>query len=761
MNWDLIASARAVFERVLDASPEERLELLEGCGPPDSPLRREVESLLARLDSKDSTLEKSLPELLASLSTPVIQRLRDYEIIRPLGHGGMGRVYLARKADRLQQREVAIKVINRAFVSSEIDSRFRREVSALSKLSHPNIVQLLDGGITEDGLLYMVMEYVAGKPIDLHCRERGLSVEETLAVFLQLCGAVSYAHRNLVIHRDLKPSNVLVTDDGTVKLLDFGVAKLLDEESPEHFTTAGLNRVTVEYSSPEQLSTKHPVSTTSDVYSLGVMLYEILSGRLPYNMRGSLAHEIVATVIEDEPVRPNLSPELISILFMALRKEPERRYASVDYLKDDIDRYLRKLPVAAFRDSAWYRVGKFLRRRGKIAAAAGIAIVSVLAAVASALYQAEQAKRRFEQVRHLADQVFLEIDGRLLGVRGALEAQLYIREMGARFLGQLVEDSPEDEKLAQRFIYALLFQATRLSDLEGSHVGKTAEARKVMNRAVAAAEKYVKIHPKDDQNVGLLSISKFYLAKNMIEEGDSKSALALLERTLAFQEKFCESTSDTEPHEIRAMLLSWTGYQLALSGERSRSMDYHRRALELRRRFLAEAKEDWLILKQKRHVSEALYVGARAQRALGLTPEALNSATEVVAIERELLTVNNQNLVTRVLLGQRLFLRAGLLHDVGNVKEASRDAEESVAILRRIVEDEKGDWGYKRDLGRSLGVLAAIRVDEGRRPEAVLLLKEQLGITAAAAESDPASAVAKKEWLSCKAKLSALTGEPQ
>ncbi len=353
----------------------------------DPSLRLQVESLILSSGEDVTGVLESVQRLAASaMSTGAGDRIGNYEVVRELGHGGMGSVFLATRADDQYRKEVAIKLMNLAIAGPEMQARFRAERQILADLDHPNIARLLDGGATPSGLPYVVMEYVDGAPIDVYSRERNLSVAERLALFRQLCDAVIYAHRNLVVHRDIKPANVLVGRDGAPKLLDFGIAKLVGNGAP---ATVALTQVserlmTPEYASPEQ-ARGEPITTSSDIYSLGVLLYELLTGHRPFEVESRTAAGIRKTVCEAEPRRPSerggreLKGDLDNIVLMAMRKEPQRRYASVDRFSEDIRRYLEGFPVLA-RDDTWgYRTGKFVRRHRWSVAAASVFLVLVIA----------------------------------------------------------------------------------------------------------------------------------------------------------------------------------------------------------------------------------------------------------------------------------------------------------------------------------------------------------------------------------------------
>ena len=360
------ARVKELFEAAVDLDPNQRTALLEKeCGG-DEALRAEIESLLKSDEQTGDFIEQpafAIPRDLFpdNAEEPFVGRqFGAYQVIREIGRGGLGAVYLAARADDEYRKQVAIKVIRRGLDTDDIIRRFRNERQILAQLDHPNIARLIDGGTTDDGLPYFVMEYVNGEPINAYCDANALPTTERLKLFRKVCAAVTYAHQNLVIHRDLKPSNILVTQEGEPKLLDFGIAKLLSA-GDELFTQTipALRVMTPEYASPEQVK-GDKIMTTSDVYSLGVLLYELLTGQRPYRLKTRTPEEIARAITEQEPERPSTavaqrrqnSPQseirnpklfrgdLDNIVLMAMRKEPARRYTSVGQFSEDIRRHL-------------------------------------------------------------------------------------------------------------------------------------------------------------------------------------------------------------------------------------------------------------------------------------------------------------------------------------------------------------------------------------------------------------------------------------
>ena len=379
------------------------------CGD-DTELRREIESLLAFQQDEGLTRDSGFADALrvlerqdASLSQG--RKIGAYCVLREIGRGGMGNVYLAARADDTFQKLVAIKIIRRGMDLDEVVQKFRAERRILAVLDHPNIARLLDGGTTNDGLPYFVMEYIEGEPIDQYCNTHKLAIAERLKLFQGVCSAVSYAHQNLIVHRDVKPGNVLVTGDGVPRLLDFGIAKLLAPDMAQEKTQTGLRPLTPEYASPEQVR-GGPITTATDIYSLGVLLYWLLTGHRPYHSEMSSAAERERAICEEEPAKPDLPRDLSAIVLMALRKDPRRRYASVEQFSDDIRRYLENLPVAARPDSSAYRAAKFIQRNKAWVAMAAITLLSLTSGIAASLWQTHVA--RVEEAKTAGMKTFLQ-----------------------------------------------------------------------------------------------------------------------------------------------------------------------------------------------------------------------------------------------------------------------------------------------------------------------------------------------------------------
>ena len=474
MNPQRWQRLEALFLRLEELDHGAQEALLEAeCGD-DPELRRELEGMLQQVkrDATDDWIGDSVKSVLPRNLDRVPERLGRYRVTGEIGRGGLATVLAAERDDQEYRQRVAIKLIRRGLDTDDILMRLRQERQILARLQHPNIAQLIDGGSTEDGRPFVVMEYIEGQPIDTFCRP--LPLRDRLQLFVTVCEAVQYAHRNLVIHRDIKPANILVTADGQPKLLDFGIAKLLhpgqhDAEQAAH-TAAGVRLLTPEYASPEQIRGE-PLTTASDVYSLGVLLYELLTGDRPFR-RPSRDLRGWGGTIRDQPLqRPSsrirsrglnaeaksrshgrdvkaVAGDLDNIVLMALRQEPERRYGSVEQLAEDVRRHLQDLPVRARADTLGYRLSKFVRRHRLPVAIASLSAVLLIAISLVAVRQAQLANRgrlASEQLSELMVDLFEMPDPG--EARGNTVTAREILDRGAEQIPGELEDQPEVQAL--------------------------------------------------------------------------------------------------------------------------------------------------------------------------------------------------------------------------------------------------------------------------------------------------------------------------
>jgi non-specific serine/threonine protein kinase/serine/threonine-protein kinase len=426
----------------------------------------------------------------------------------------MGAVYLAERVGEFHQ-QVALKLMRPGLHSRMVVSRFRHERQILAGLDHPYIAHLLDGGATEDGRPYFVMEYVAGVPIDVWCARRGLSMAARLELFRKVCAAVEYAHGRLVVHRDIKPGNILVGEDGAPKLLDFGIAKLMgpaQANRTEALTEIGMRLMTPEYASPEQ-ARGLAVTTATDVYSLGVVLYELLTGKMPYSLATTSAAEREKTICETEPPLPSaaqpdgrsarrLAGDLDNITLKALEKDPQRRYLSVEQLSEDIRRHLEGLPVTARPQTLIYRAGKFARRNRTAVAAAVLLVLSLAGGLVATAWQAHvagieraRAERRFNDVRRLAESFLFQFDDQIRNLPGSTPARTLLVKQALTLLGSLAKEARGDTSLERELIEAYLRVGQVQGDPAFKNLGDSTGAAASYRQALGLAQDLVQRDP--------------------------------------------------------------------------------------------------------------------------------------------------------------------------------------------------------------------------------------------------------------------------
>jgi eukaryotic-like serine/threonine-protein kinase len=542
----------ALFSEVLALAPADRVARLAALAESEPEVFAEVEGLLRAEARGDTSVEPFLDEgPPGEFSDPLGEgaRIGPYRLIREIGRGGMGHVYLAERTDEFRMR-VAIKIV-RAGLSESLRIRFQRERQILAGLDHPNIAKLLDGGTTPQGAPYLVMEYVDGETITRFCEARDLPVADRLALFETVAEAVHHAHRHLVIHRDLKPANILVNSEGVPKLLDFGIAKLLETEGAEDsHTVTGFQPMTPAYASPEQASGK-AITTASDVYSLGVILFELVCGSRPYDFSKSSPLEIQRALLETTPVLPSrvkhgLSRDIDSIVSMAMRREPERRYVSAAALADDVRRYLGNFPITARRETLAYQVGRFVRRHRAMVIASTIATVALLAALATALWQSREARaqravseRRFAEARKIANSMVFEFHAAIANIPGTTKARAELLGRASEWLDALARDAPDDPALAAELAEAYQRLGNALGGAGEANTGDPAAALAAQRKALLLRERLVMLAPENPEYADRLVAARIDLA---YAAGDDAEKLSTAQKAVALAQRLESET---------------------------------------------------------------------------------------------------------------------------------------------------------------------------------------------------------------------------
>lgn len=716
MTLDSTHPVEALFLRAVELDPADRPGFLDAqCGA-DGALRAAVERRLRQSAAADAYLN-ALAERLGlahgSVDTPAPQRVGRYAIERLIGRGGMGAVYLARRADDQYEQRVAIKMLPFGLDPS-VPQRLIAERQILARLSHPGIAHLLDGGVTDDGAPYFVMEYVDGEPIDAYCDRHRLSIAARLDLFTRVCDAVDYAHRNLVIHRDLKPGNILVTEGGEVKLLDFGIARLLDEEAPR-LTAPGGQPLTPRFASPEALE-GGAVSTVSDVYALGVILFELLTGQSPYGRAARSPLALLAALQQAEPARPSaavddaerrpaalrglepgqlrrrLAGDLDAIVLTALRRQPDQRYASAAQLATDIRRSQANLPISARPPTPAYTARKFVRRHSAAVAGAAVAVLALVLVTAVSVRYGVTTARQAEQIARERDRA----------------------EQTQAFLLSLFEAAdPNQARGATVTAKQLVDQGARRveAELVGLDQAQTAEtiggiylALGLYDQAAPMLELATRTYR---QQLGSTSLEHIRVLdeRALLAEirGDYATSRALAERALTL------STRSGDPEAI-ALARTRLGRILHLMGNLNEAEPHYRAALEQYVALFGEHSEP---------VAQGLSHLATLQEHLGAFDAAERMLRQALAIRRALF--GDEHLGTIEIY---INLASAML-DQGRLEDAIAMLDHALALNRKLLGDEHrdnafiynhrahareelGDYaGAEADLRRAGGLLAA------------------------------------------------------
>ena len=550
VSSEFFRRVEAVFHEALATSELLRPAMLEAMCKGDKMLFEEVYSLLkaSELEQLETASFRSESESTpAAMAGP--RRIGPYELDRLVGRGGMGAVYLAHRADGQFEQQVAIKLIDLPLATDFFQEQFRRERQILARLSHPNIARLLDGGVSEDGELYLAMEYADGLPIHRYCTQHSLSIRGRIELFKSVCAAVRFAHQHLVVHRDLKAENILVLADGTAKLLDFGTAKMLtavNAVGEGEFTRQGFHSFTPQYASPEQVL-GHPISTASDIYSLGVLLFLLTSGVLPYQLKEFTTDELVRVICEEQPPKPSekaargtLDPDIDAIVLKTLRKEPEERYASVDQLIADLQAYLDGRPVAARQGTFRYHAAKFARRNKLVLAASAMLCVTLLAGTGGVTWQAHianvqrcKAEAQSEDLRKLSNRLLSEIDEAIQKLPGSTPAQKLLVSTVLEHLDRAAKNASGDPQTELDLANAYI----RMGNVQGNpydqNIGDAQGAMNSLDKALSIASILVRQQPENAAAAHALGWAQQSRSEVLFGMGRTQEAVAMMRSAAA------------------------------------------------------------------------------------------------------------------------------------------------------------------------------------------------------------------------------------
>lgn len=742
-----------VFHDALERPAEVRVAFVaDACGE-DLQLRAEVVSLLSSAEVGKDFLESPV----APAAEVLPDRIGPYRVLGRLGHGGMGEVYLADRADEQFRKKVALKVVRQGLDADAV-RRFRQERQILAGLEHPNIARLLDGGDTGDGRPYVVLEYVEGKNLLEWSDVRGLNVAERVALFRTVCGAVQFAHQNLVVHRDLKPANILVTEDGTPKLLDFGIAKLLNAglaQGPPDVTQAERRLLTPDYASPEQLRGER-ITTASDVYALGVVLFELLTGRRPSS--GATGNGAGLVRPDEEPEKPSavappgrrreIAGDLDTIVLKALRKEPSRRYASAEQLAEDLRRHAVGLPVTARRDTLGYRAGKFVKRHRLGAGAAAVVLVTLVGGIVATARQARiareekaRADRRFEDVRRLSNAFLFEFHDAIAPLPGSIPARELIVRRALEYLGTLAREAAGDRDL-QRELAAAYEKLAEVQGVSGgAGLGDSAGALASLKAAVQIRESLVASEPTSLVDRGLLAKTLGPFGATLAATGDSPGSLVASRRAVSLLETVVsEAPGDAQARRALAGAHFYLSNRLSSEGDPAGTLAEMGKALVIYGQLSAALPAD---LGLRRAVALChKYIASVHGDELNPRQDpaaALAGYTRSLAIEAELLARDPANALYKRDLSHSWGGCGEALFRLGRKAEGAEAYRKAIALRTELVAADPKNSGVRHSLARAFMNLGHHQTQAGEAGAAFEALLKALPILEDLHRRDPSN----------------------
>ena len=732
-----------LFHRAADLAPGERERFLDSECAGDPELREEVQSLLAADVGSEGVLEVAVAEAAEQLSAevdgdalPIGKRIGAYSIVGLIGKGGMGAVYRAVRDGEFRM-EVALKLLKRGTDTDSALSHFRKERQILAGLQHPNVARLLDGGATDDGLPYFAMEYVDGRPLLEYAAP--LSIRRRLELFRSVCAAVQYAHQNLIVHRDLKPGNILVTAEVAPKLLDFGIAKLLDPGSDSRdltLTVAGARLMTPDYASPEQIRGE-PVTTATDVYSLGVILYELLTGERPHRIEIHSPEAIERAICREEPRRPStinrqLDPDLDNIILMALRKEPQRRYASVEQLSADVRRYLEGRPVRARKDTLGYRATKFIRRNRIGVGAVALVGIGVAASIVAVNRQARRAEYRFQQVRKLAHSVLFDLNPQIENLAGSTKAREQLVKTSLEYLDSLAAEGGNDPALRQELAQAYEKVGDVQGDPKGRNLGQEEAALKSYGKAISIAGKL------DRSKTALELMARSYSKIGAVQRFALANLVGARENLRRAVEVAASIPSKTgaPAYQIRADVYGILG-DVDVASNLDRASDPYKRSLAIAREWVAAAPS----AESRGFLSRAIARWGNVLWLTGNLPEARDSMITALRMTEALREEEPANAVWRMRrahLSWQIGMITGypMRFNLGDTKTSAAWLREAVEESQSLAADRYDEWARYTGC-EAAGALAAV-VGESEPARAEPMFRRSLALGDALLRISPA-----------------------
>jgi eukaryotic-like serine/threonine-protein kinase len=758
--------AAEIVKDALEREPAEWPTFLDAACNGDKAVRAEAESLLSFQQEATGFIEEPAVHLAAELlaegaSLGPEARVQQYRIESLIGTGGMGEVYLA--TDTELKRKVALKLVQRGLNTQEILRRFRHEEEILAGLNHPHIAQLYGSGFTPEGTPFFAMEYVEGTRLDSYCHQRALTVRDRLQLFRKICSAVAYAHQHLVIHRDIKPANIRVTNAGEPKLLDFGIARLLDAPDASEHTITLPGVMTPEYASPEQVRGEK-VTTATDIYSLGVVLYELLTGKKPYRLTSRRPDEVARAITEQTPEKPStaiagdaernrkpqiadrkfLRGDLDNIVLMAMRKEPERRYASVALLSDDIRRHLEGRTVLARKDTLGYRAGKFIKRNKAGVAAAALVFLSLAAGIIIASYEARRAQRRFDEVRRLANSLMFEIHDSVQHLQGATATRRLIVDRALQYLDSLNAEGGGDTSLQRELATAY----EKVGDIQGNpyvpNLGDSDGALTSYRKATAIREAVAKTEPSTQARIEL-GRSYRGLGDVMEQKGDIAECLKNYRRSLAiFEQLAADAPHDRAVLEELARALETLGDGLGRTDDTAERTRVYRRNLEAVLRMFEGNPAD----------AQAQRRTAIALMKVAIVPdlplvEAVDHMKRAISMLEPLAKADPQNARAAREVSYAYFQLGRILSERGDHTGALPNRQHALELRQQVAAQDANNKQARFDLATSHGELAETYVNLRRPAEALEHGGKSLELLTALTTSDPNNAVYRRNLGLC------------
>ncbi len=747
--------------------PERESYVGNACGS-DPILRREVQRLLVAEESAGTGFlnRPAVPMQLDVDDTPrdamLGRRVGAYQTAELIGVGGMGEVYRAFRADDQYRKQVALKLVRAGQDSQVVFSRFKNERQILASLDHPNIARLLDGGTTDEGAPYFVMELIEGQPLGQYCDDHRLRIDDRLKLFLLVCSAVQFAHQRLVVHRDIKPSNILVTADGIPKLLDFGVSKILDPDLGDGQvdpTLTVLRALTPAYASPEQIKGE-PVTTASDVYSLGVVLYELLAGHSPYRVASRTPHELAHAVCDLESEKPSLavrhptsaeagspfignhgdpSPgktskqlrgDLDNIVLKALRKEPARRYGSVEEFAGDIRRHLEDQPVLARKGTFSYRASKFIRRHTAGIVATALVVAALLVGMGTTLAQKRRAERRFNDVRKLANALIFDLHDPIRQLPGSIHVEKMLIDTSLKYLDSLAQETESDSSLQRELAEAYQRLGNAQGSPYGANLGDSIGALASYRKALRLRQTALKSDPQDVQGQIRLASNYRTIGSLLAKMGDLSGARDSVRQALGITQALPQQAQD-EPrsiHELGVDFLTLGDVEgnsvgAGIIENPELALQYHRKALEVNQKWIALRPTEQIRQQQAAYendlVAADLIQCGRPEEAIQYANQALTILEQMAkgADDSSRIVLKDTIATTHSQIGSALLVS-------GNPRKAIAEFSAELAIIKYLYEADTSNAAARLELSSAYVDLGAAWINSGRAKTGLQFLQQ-------------------------------------